>query len=140
MTYEDLISVWTLAEAIEAEKNQLADLKLLAESITTPLTGMPSAKSQQSKVEKIALKIVEAEKKIVAMSEQLLTLKTNLFVLIKATDLSPTLKRVLICRYVLCLPFNAIAKKIGYTRRHISTLHNKALTLLDIDATIQAAS
>ena len=134
MTYEDLISVWTIEKAIDEAKNEVEELRLLAESLTRPLDGLPTAKNQQSKVEIIALKIVEAEKKIEAMGEQLLTLKTNLFVLIKATDLSPILKRVLICRYVSCLPFNAIAKKIGYTRRHISNLHNKALTLLDIDA------
>lgn len=134
MTYEDLIAVWTLAEAIDEAKSEVEELRLLAESLTRPLDGLPVVHSQNSRTEKIALKIVETEKKIEVMSEQLTAEKMKLFELIKATDLSPTLKRVLICRYVSCLPFNSIAKKIGYTRRHVSNLHNKALTLLDIDA------
>ena len=95
-----------------------------------PMTGMPQSKSQTSRVEKIALKIVEAEQKITAMNEELLTLKTKLFEAIKAVDLPPILKRLLICRYVVCLPYPVIAKRLGYTRRHIGNLHEAALEKL----------
>ena len=131
MTYEELISVWTLKGKIDEEKMQIEEWRLLAESITTPvITGMPQSKSQTSHVEKIALKIVEAEQKITAMNEELLTEKTKLFEAIKATDLPPILKKLLICRYVVCLPYLVIAKRLGYTRRHISNLHDTALKKL----------
>ena len=104
-----MLAVWTLIEKIEAEEMRIEEWRLLAESIATPvITGMPQSKSQTSRVEKIALKIAEAEQKITAMKEQLTQAKINLFTEIQAVALTPILKRLLICRYVVCLPYPAI--------------------------------
>ena len=133
LDYQMLGSVWKLKLEYEREIRRLEDLKFLAHPSTPLLDGMPHATSIQSKVEKIAMLIVEAEQSLKRLAEQLEAQKFLLLTMLNQSHLKELPQRVLNYHYVGCQSFNAIAKLLSYSRGYIIKLHDAGLRFLGLD-------
>ncbi|MBR2519737.1 MAG: hypothetical protein IKE46_08135 [Selenomonadaceae bacterium] len=133
MDYQTLNSVWELKLKYDRETHRLEDLRFLAHPSTPPMNGMPHATAQASKVEKLATLIVDAERTIQSLADQIETQKFKLLSLLNQTSMDELPQRVINYRYVGCQSFNAIAKLLHYTRQYIIRLHDKGLNALNLD-------
>lgn len=132
ITCDELFSVWTLDAELKREKQRCLDLKILAESTTKYLDGMPRSNNVASKVEKFALAITECKNKINSLAEQILQQKIFLTTKLQSFGLPDIQRRILNYHYVATLPFKAIAKLLHYTTRHVNNLHEKAIKALGL--------
>ena len=133
MDYQTLNSVWELKLKYERETRRLEDLRFFAQPSSPPLDGMPHAPAQSSKVEKLATLIVDAERTLTTIAEQIETQKVKLLSLLDQTSMEELPQRVISYRYVGCQSFNVIAKLLRYTRRRILQLHDTGLNALNLD-------
>lgn len=134
MDYQTLNSVWELKLKYERETRRLEDLRFFAQPSAPPLDGMPHAPAQSSKVEKLATLIVDAERTLTTIAEQIEAQKVKLLSLLDQTSMEELPQRVISYRYVGCQSFNAIAKLLHYTRQYILRLHDKGLNALNLDS------
>ena len=127
MTNEELNSVRDLQSRARDLKRHVDELRMSVENLVSLLDGMPHAKQLKSRVESLTLKIVEEERELEALREEILIAKSQLTELIlNATD-KPTVQTLLILRYVECLSFKETARRMKYGLRHIFKLHEKFL-------------
>lgn len=134
MDCTELTAVWTLKMAYQRELWRLEDLIALAQPSPPPLDGMPHASARVSKVEKIAMKIVDAKRELEELAGRIEEQKAVLFAALDGVDAKPIVQRVLKFRYVGCMSFNAIAKQMNYSRRQILRLHDEGLRAVGLDA------
>ncbi|MBQ3442229.1 MAG: hypothetical protein IJG33_03175 [Selenomonadaceae bacterium] len=127
MTEQELNSVRELKKRIHVLEKHLQALRLSAENIVPVLDGLPHSTEAKSRVEKIALMIVEDERELTALNEKILLAKSELVDKILCQVDEPTLQTLLILRYVECLSFKETARRMHFTLRHIFKLHEKIL-------------
>ena len=101
-----------------------------SENIVPILDGLPHAKTAQSKVERIALKIIESEKLIEDLQVEILNAKTKLIDFILERVEEPNFQTLLVLRYVECLSFRETARRMHYCLRNIFSLHDDAKEFL----------
>lgn len=122
----DLRSVRNLKAAIEERRQQIEILSSAQISISF-VDGLPRAKAQGSRVEKIAAAIVDAEKEIAALVVELdktaAALATEIFRLVEGIKR----RRVLMLRYVGCLPFREIASEMAISEARVFVLHKEGV-------------
>ena len=133
MDYQTLNSVGELKLKYERETRRLEDLRFFAQPSAPPLDGMPHAPAQSSKVEKLATLIVDAERTLTTIAEQIEAQKFRLLSLLNQSHMKELSQRVLSYHYVGCQSFNAIAKLLSYSRRYIIELHDSGLRALGLD-------
>ena len=132
MTCNELNAVWIIKLKIEREQRRLRDLQILAEPSVPKLDGMPHAKPLTYKVERIAAMMVDCRQSIDNLNKSLEQQKIDLLAKLQSLKLKELQQRVLFYHYVACMPFNAIAKIMGFTRNYIQKLHNKGLNFLGL--------
>ena len=113
MTEQELNSVRDLKKRIRDLETRLQTLRLSAENLVPILDGLPHSTEAKSRVEKLALEIVEKESELTALREQIILDKSRL------ADL--------ILRYIECLSFRETARRMKYGLRHIYKIHEKFL-------------
>lgn len=127
MTAEELNSVRELRKKIRAVESRLQALKTNAENIVPILDGLPHAKTAQSKVERNALKIIESEQELETLRTELIQAKSALADKIMSQVDEPNYQTLLVLRYVECLSFREIARRMHYTLRSVYRTHKKIL-------------
>lgn len=133
MTFEELNSVWTLKAQLEAERAKLNDLKFCAATVTSSkLSDLPRAKVQSSATENFAVKIVDAEQKIVALENQLVERAAQLALKLQSElrDSPPLWRSVLVRRYCAFMTFKDIGASLHFTTEYIHYLHRQAATFV----------
>lgn len=133
MTEQELNRVRELSAQIKAIENHLATLRKRAEDITPALDGMPHGSAIQSKVEKLALKIVESGKELESLHDQVIKATAQLTGDICRAVTDPQERTVIILRYISCLHFRDIAFQLGFSDRKVYALHHAALEKLAVD-------
>lgn len=130
MTEKELNSVRDLNKQIRDLENHLATMRKRAEDITQTLDGMPHATTIQSKIENLALKIVEGGKELEILHQQIISATARLTEKICREVTDPQERTVVILRYVSCMHFRDIGFQLGKSDATIFRIHHDALTKL----------
>lgn len=125
MTEEELNGVRELNKKIRDIERHLQELRMSAENLVPILDGLPHSSEGKSRVEKIALMIVEDERELTALNEVQLLAKSELVDKILREVDEPATQTLLVLRYVECLSFKETARRMRITLRHLYRLHEK---------------
>lgn len=128
MTEKELNSVRDLNKQIRDLENHLATMRKRAEDITQTLDGMPHATTIQSKIENLALKIVEGGRELEILHQQIISATARLTEKICREVTDPQERTVVILRYVSCMHFRDIGFQLGKSDARIFQLHRDALS------------
>lgn len=123
----ELNIVRELKKLLTKEEQRLDALRINAVNIVPILDGLPHAKTAQSRVEKNALKIIESEHEIEHLQTELIRAKTTTLDKIMSKVDEPNHQTLLVLRYVECLSFREIARRMHFVLRNIFNLHDAAL-------------
>lgn len=123
MTEQELKSVRMLHNKICDLEKHLRSLRLSAENITPIIDGLPHAKTAKSRVEKIAVLIVEHECELKELQEQFITVKSKLADKIMSEVTEPAVQTLLMLRYVECCTVKEIACRMQYSIRAVFKMH-----------------
>lgn len=124
MTIEELNAVRDIKFELVKAKRAL-DVWKRASSIKVPSnTGLSKTKTANSGVERIAIKIIEAENRVTALQEKLSLNQATLEEQIISEIGDSEHQALLILRYVECMSFKDIAKVMHYSEKHIYRLHD----------------
>ena len=124
MTFEELNAVRDINFELAKAKRTLAIWRC-ASSIKVPSnTRLSKTKTTNSSVERISIKIIEAENKVVALQEKVSLNQEILEKQIVSEFDDSEHQALLILRYVECLSFKDIAKIMHYSEKHIYRLHD----------------
>lgn len=127
MTEQDLNRVRDLNKKIRDLEKLLATLRSRAEDIVPAREGLPQSSDIQSKVENLALKIVEKTIELESLHEQILSATATLTEAICLHTSDPNQRAVMLLRYVHCMRFRDIAFQLGKSDARIYQLHHDAL-------------
>lgn len=129
MTTAELNKVRDLREKIRDLEWHLADLRKIAENLAPIQDGMPHAQSTNSKVEKLALRIVEIGKEISALQEEMDAAAAWLLNELKKFLHGQEL-RIMTLRYVACKHFRDIQFELDLSDSRVFYYHRQALKKL----------
>ena len=130
-----LSTVFELEEKICATRDELARLKSLATAITPRLDGLPKAKSLTSRVEALAVKILDCERRLAELVEEKICAQVDLTLEI-SERLQGDAATVLTLRYANCKTFAEIARAMSLSRPRISVLHKQGLSFFSKAVTL----
>ena len=127
MTAETLNSVRDLQKKIRNLERRVQELRISMDNIVPVLDGLPHSSEAKSRVERIALMIVDTERELEDLRGQLPKVQSTLAeVILREVD-SPPLQSFLVLRYVEGLSFKETARRMRYTLRHVYRLQEKFL-------------
>lgn len=132
MTFEELNAALEIRRAIEMETSRLEDLKLCAVSVGgSQLDGMPKAKPQSSKTEKLTVKIMESEERLQQLQAELAE-ASGLLAERLSNELngSSLMLSVMLRRYVAGLSCTAIARQLNFTLGYVQKVHLRGVLRL----------
>lgn len=129
MTEQELFVVCNLKREIKDLEKKLQTLKMSAGNLVPIIDGLPHATQAKSRVERITLMIVDAERELDSLRDRLVQAKTELADKIMCDFSEPPIQTLLILRYVECLPFKDIAPRMFYGLRYVFKLHDKIFKL-----------
>lgn len=136
MTAEILGVCKKLKRRIDAEKEKLKSLRLMIDSVTKEIDGLPNSKQfATSQVEKIVGAIIDTENLIFQLIKIKADCTLELGGYLEKMTMDSAARQVLLYRYGLCLPFADIARRFGFTRRRIFQIHSAALNFLHLSFT-----
>lgn len=124
MTEQELNSVRELKKRIAILEKKLNGLRMLAQHLTPVLDGLPHATSSASKVENVAIKILDAERELETLRAELSQVKDWLTQKILDVTDEPALQTLLILHYVKCFSFRETARLMHYTLRQVFRKHS----------------
>lgn len=127
MKKEELNRVRDLLKRQRELEKYLAELKVAAENIVPIVDGLPHAKTAKSRVEKIALDILQCERDLVEICGLIVTAQAELADKITAEIKRPALFTFAVLRYVEGLSFKETARRMLITLRHAFRLDEKLL-------------
>jgi len=127
MTEQELNRVRDLHKRIRDLENLLATLRKRAGDIVPAREGLPQSTDIHSKVESLALKIVEKTIELDLLHEQILTATASLTKNICVRVPDPAQCAVLLFRYVHCMRFRDIGFQTGYSDRKVFALHREGI-------------
>ena len=127
MTAQELNQVRDLSKRIRDLENLLATLRKRAEDIVPAREGMPQSTDIHSKVESLALKIVEKTIELESLHEQILSATATLTESICLQITDPNQRAVLLFRYVHCMTFRDIGFQLDKSDATVFRLHHDAL-------------
>ena len=129
MTEQELNSVRELKKKIRDVESQLQALRTAAENLVPILDGLPHSNEAKSRVEKIALSLVETERELDNLREKIIVVKSQLTDKILREVEDTTYQTLLVLRYVECLSFKETARRMHFSLRYVFKLHDKILKL-----------
>ena len=123
----NLHAVRDLKERIVTSEAELLNLRGLAQNLVPTLDGMPRATTLESRVEKLAVKIIAAEQKLDVLKTELDRLSAELFDEIQRRVKSTQAAVVVTLYFVTCLSFRQIARRISYSLRQVFRLNKQGV-------------
>lgn len=116
-----------IRERIVTTEAELANLRGLAGNLVPTLDGLPMARSLDSRVEKLGVKIVDAEAELDRLKAEFDKAAAELFDEIQRRVRSIELVAVLSLRFVSCLSFRQIARRMNYSVRQVFRLNQQGI-------------
>ena len=126
MTEQELNQVRNLSKRIRDLENLLTTLRKRAEDITPVCDGLPKPTDIHSRVEFLALKIVEKTIELESLHEQILSATVTLTEAICKEIADPNQRAVLLLRYVHCMHFRDIGFRLDKSDATVYRLHHDA--------------
>lgn len=128
---ELLKSHYEINSLIDMKLEQIAELRSLAAKVTTsPFTESHPQGTYTDRVGRTTARIIDLENEINDEIDKLVDVKLRIRELV--SSLSNGIQRTIIERhYILNQPMEKIGEKMGYSRRHITRLHDKAIESLE---------
>ena len=127
MTEKELNSVRELNKQIRRQEQHLQALRLSAENLVPILDGLPHSDEAKSRVEKIALMIVESERELENLRAQLDRASEDLPARIHDEVSDVQERTVLLLRYVACMRFRDIAFQLERSEARVFQIHHDVL-------------
>lgn len=128
MTDKELNVVRDLRNKIRDLTSHLQALRLSAQNIVPVIDGLPHSDSVKSRVEKLALKILEHERELSDLSRQFAISALDLTDRInRADNLNQQEKTILLMRYVACMNFQDIWIEMQISDNRAFYLHRTAV-------------
>ena len=121
------LTVRELVKKIKETERRLEILRMAATNLVPIIDGMPHATFSQSRVEKIALKTVEAEQELTKLYAEQEPTKAKLADKIIGMTDNTEFQTLLVLRYVECLSFREISRRIHYSLSRVFDLHDKII-------------
>lgn len=125
MTKDDLNQVRDLQKKIRESERRLQTLRISADNLVPILDGLPHSDFARSRVEKIALTIIESERELESLRLLFFKTKSELADKIMHEVDEPSLQTLLVLRYVECCTYKETAHRMKITLRHAFRLHEK---------------
>lgn len=125
LTKQELFRVRDLKKKQRDLEKHLQELKVAAENIVPVIDGLPHAKNAKSRVERIALEILDCERELVEICGLVVSAQSELADKIMREVTSPALFTFAVLRYVECLSFKDTAHRMRITLRHAFRLNEK---------------
>ena len=119
-----LSAVKELKAEIESLRVHIKTLRLSANNITSRLDGLPSSKATTSRVESLAVKITDCERRLAELQIELVDKAVELSEEICRRDLGAS-GEVLIMHYIGGVTFAEIASALSYSRSYVFRLHKR---------------
>lgn len=120
-----LSTVQELKAEIEQEQSRLESLRASSTIITTRLDGLPRPTSQSSRVEGLAVAVIDSERRISELADEYAAASIQLLDEIYSRIKNSAARAVLFERYVLCKQFAEIATELGYSEANVYRLHRR---------------
>ena len=133
MTDKELNAARELKKLIQEEEQKLIGLRVSAQNITPVIDGLPHSQMPNSRVEKLAIKILEVDEKLKCLRRQFDEVAAQIAYEICNADLTAQEQTILIARYVECLNFRAIQFRLHLSDARIFYLHRHACEKMKID-------
>lgn len=128
MTDKDLNAVRDLRNKIRDLTSHLQALRLSAQNIVPVIDGLPHSDSVKSRVEKLALKILEKERELSDLNKKFAISALDLEERINRADqLNQQEKTILLMRYVACMRFQDIWIELKTSDARTFHLHRSAV-------------
>ena len=127
MTEKALNSVRELNKQIRRLEQHLQALRLSAENLVPILDGLPHYNEAKSRVEKIALMIIECERELENLRAQLDRASEELPARIHDEVPDVQERTVLLLRYVACMRFRDIAFQLERSEARVFQIHHDVL-------------
>lgn len=127
MTEKELNSVRELNKQIRRQEQHLQALRLSAENLVPILDGLPHSNEAKSRVEKIALMIIEDERELENLRAQLDRASEDLPARIHDEVTNVQERTVLLLRYVACMRFRDIAFQLERSEARVFQIHHDVL-------------
>ena len=125
MTEQELNNVRELKKKQRGLEKRLQELKVASENIVPILDGLPPTKNAKSRVEGIALAILECDREIAEICGLVVKAQSELADKLLAEVKSPVLLTFAVLRYVECLSYKETAHRMLITLRHTFRLNEK---------------
>ena len=122
----DLEIVRDIRNRIEEEREKVKALRLTMSLPTARLDGLPRSHSLESRVEGLAVHLVDAEQKVERLEAECDKASASLFDEIQRRVRTPVHVAMLVMRYISCLSFRTIARKSDYSLRQVFRLVKRA--------------
>lgn len=117
--------------AINSKLEQLKELRHLAASAPSPtLSESHCTGTYSDRVGRTAARIIDLDREINEEIDRLVEIKIQIRGMIDTLHDS-TQRTILERHYILHESWEVIAEKVGYSPRHITRLHNQAITALE---------
>ena len=123
MNFLEINKARELSERIRGLEKKIESLRVSRNNIVPVLDGMPHASEVKSKVEKLALRIVEGERELDDLRTQFENEKTRIAFEIMAAIDEPLEQATLLLRYVSCLSFRDIARRLRCNLRQVFKIY-----------------
>ena len=133
MTEQELNAVRDLSKQIADLERYVSNLRKRAANITPDLDGMPRRTGVISRVELLALEIVDCEKELEELKGKLVSVGGNLLAHITKHVPDLNQRTVLILRYISCMRFRDISFELDKSDARIYQIHRDALKTLNVE-------
>ena len=130
MTEQELNRVRDILNKIRDETRKLNARRREADSLVPILDGTPHTPSQNSRVEGLAIKIVDSEHLIDRLKDEMAAAAIELSAKLQHSELNPHEYEVISARYVACKNFRAIQFELHYSDAHVFYLHRQGVKKL----------
>jgi len=126
MTEKELNAARELKKLIQDREQRLIGLRASAQNLVPANDGQPRSQTPSSRVEKLAIKILDADEKLNCLRRQFDEAAAQIALEIYNADLTAQEQAVLIARYVDCVTFRAIQFRLHLSDAHVFYLHRCA--------------
>lgn len=119
-----------LNQRLRDARRQLEIYRLAMANMVPHLDGLPKVKANTSRPESLSLLIVETEAKIETLAIELDAACTSISKKLQLAPLTPQESSVMLYRYVACLNFMEIERRMKMTDARVFYLHRCAIQKL----------
>lgn len=124
MTREELNVVREIKKELRSARERADNLRGQRGNLMRELNGMPHLKSLYSRVEELAIKIIDVEEEIATLERKMLSAQDRLTEKIFTTVSDARLQQIFFMRYVQCFSFRAVAAEMNYSLSRVFKLHD----------------